>query len=260
MIRAIVEQDMFGRDKVQLAIDRMREFEPPEGYYLAYSGGKDSDVILELAKMSGVKFDAHHSLTTIDPPELVYHVRTHKEVKIEHPAKPFLAMLVEAGFPQRHRRWCCQKYKENGGHGRLVITGIRAAESPRRAKRAMLETCMNNKTKRYLHPIIDWTTGDVWQFINERKIKYCSLYDEGWKRIGCLFCPMINSAERLMQAMRYPRYELAFIRAFEKLHASGRESQKRWSSGEETFRYWMSDGESRVNKDQLMLFENGDAE
>ena len=33
------------RDKVELAIMRLREFEPPEGYYLAFSGGKDSQCI-----------------------------------------------------------------------------------------------------------------------------------------------------------------------------------------------------------------------
>ena len=67
----------------QIAIERLREFEKvalskhPDGYYLAYSGGKDSDVILDIAKRSGVRFTAHHHLTTCDPPELVYHVRTH---------------------------------------------------------------------------------------------------------------------------------------------------------------------------------------
>lgn len=45
-------------------------------YYLAYSGGKDSDVILALAKMAGVKFEAVHNLTTVDAPETIYHVRS----------------------------------------------------------------------------------------------------------------------------------------------------------------------------------------
>ena len=244
---ALIENDLFGvRDKVAIAIARLKEFEPPEGYYLAYSGGKDSDVILELAKMSGVKFDAHHSLTTIDPPELVYHVRAHPEVAIDRPAKPFLIRLVEKGFPQRHRRWCCQEYKENGGHGRFVITGIRAAESSNRKNRAMIETCYKDKSKQYLHPIIDWSGADVWSFMRGYHVPYCSLYDEGWKRIGCLFCPMASKA-RLLHATRYPRYELAFIRAFEKLHARGKESSKRWSSGEEMFRWWMREEGTTYN-------------
>lgn len=66
----LVETNLFGTtDKVQKAIDRLRMFEPPEGYYLAFSGGKDSQTIYHLTKMAGVKFDAHYNHTTVDPPE-----------------------------------------------------------------------------------------------------------------------------------------------------------------------------------------------
>ena len=40
-----------------------------------YSGGKDSDVILQLAKESGVPFRVTHNLTTADPPDNVYYIR-----------------------------------------------------------------------------------------------------------------------------------------------------------------------------------------
>jgi len=42
---------------------------------VAYSGGKDSDVILELARMSGIKYRAIYHNTTIDPPGTIAHVR-----------------------------------------------------------------------------------------------------------------------------------------------------------------------------------------
>lgn len=58
-------------NKVEQAIERFRLFGPEDGYWLAYSGGKDSTVILALAKMAGVKFEAHYSCTSVDPPELV---------------------------------------------------------------------------------------------------------------------------------------------------------------------------------------------
>ena len=50
MIRQI---NMYGNDKVETAIKRFQTFEPPEGYYLAFSGGKDSCVIKALADMRG---------------------------------------------------------------------------------------------------------------------------------------------------------------------------------------------------------------
>ena len=71
-----MEATLFGvYDKVETAIQRLRVFEPPEGYYLAFSGGKDSQCIYHLCKEADVRFDAHYSLTTVDPPEAVYFIR-----------------------------------------------------------------------------------------------------------------------------------------------------------------------------------------
>lgn len=64
-----------GKDKVQTAIERLKVFEPEEGYYLAFSGGKDSVVVKALANMAGVKYDAHYNVTTVDPPELVQFIK-----------------------------------------------------------------------------------------------------------------------------------------------------------------------------------------
>jgi len=52
--------NLWGKNKVEVAIDRLQSFEPKEGYYLAFSGGKDSQCIYELAKMAGVKFNAFY--------------------------------------------------------------------------------------------------------------------------------------------------------------------------------------------------------
>lgn len=74
--------------KVDMAMERMKAFEPKEGYYLAFSGGKDSCVLKALADMSGVKYDAHYNLTSVDPPELVRFIRQHHpDVKFDVPHK-----------------------------------------------------------------------------------------------------------------------------------------------------------------------------
>lgn len=92
---ALVEYDLFGqkRDKVQTAIDRLRAFEPQEGYFLAFSGGKDSQCIYHLAKMAGVKFDAHYQVTSVDPPELVQFIKAqypdvHRDIPHDKDGKP----------------------------------------------------------------------------------------------------------------------------------------------------------------------------
>ncbi len=257
----MVTKTLFGiENKVETSIKRLKYFEPPKGYYLAFSGGKDSIVIKHLAKRAGVKFDAHYNVTTIDPPDLIYFIRReHPDVIWEHPAKPLLIRMLEKGFPPtRRQRWCCQDYKEANGGGRLIVTGIRKAESARRRRRQMVEQCYTDHSKRYLHPILDWTDEDVWQYIREHELPYCSLYDEGWKRIGCLFCPMAGK-HRLVEAKRYPRYVSMFIEAFERLYAERKASDKpdfrNWANGEEFFWWWLKEDRKRAEPDQLMMFE-----
>ena len=257
----LIEKTIFGEtiDKIQIAIDRLKHFEPPEGYYLAFSGGKDSVVIKELANMSGVKYDAHYNNTTIDPPELVKFIRQHhKDVRIEHPEEPFLKVLVHKGFPRRKNRWCCSEYKEGGGNNRFVITGIRWQESKQRSNRRMIEVCMKDKTKKFLHLIIDWSEHEVWEFIHKYNLPYCKLYDEGWKRIGCLLCPLASTKQRLIQSKLYPKYTKAFINAFRKLYNKRKterpETIEQWNSGEEMFWQWMK-SKKQSNKDQMVMFE-----
>ena len=90
----LIEQTLWGTiDKVQVAIDRIKTFEPPEGYYVAFSGGKDSVVILDLVKRSGVKFDAHYNITGIDAPESM--------ASVPQPQQPSLRLspLLPQQFP-----------------------------------------------------------------------------------------------------------------------------------------------------------------
>jgi len=236
--------DLFGYDKVQVAIERLRTFEPPEGYYLAYGGGKDSTVLLELARRSGVKFEVHYHNVTIEPPELVEFARSTPGVIVDRPPKTFFQLLPVKGFPLRHRRWCCTAMKENNGIGRVVLLGVRWEESMRRRGRKMVEICDKGRGKRMVNPIIDWTSYDVWTFIRREGLPYCKLYDEGFKRLGCIACPMQSAAQRRMGLKRWPKFEPAFRLAFRKLvenrMAAGTWDAKRWPSGDACFDWWVS--------------------
>lgn len=138
----LIEQTLFGTiDKVQTAIDRLKAFEPKDRpYWLAFSGGKDSCVILELAKMSGVKFEAHYNVTSVDPPELVRFVKKeHPEVSFDIPhdknGKPIsMWSLIKSTTmpPTRLMRYCCKHLKESSGQGTITVTGVRWAESVNR--------------------------------------------------------------------------------------------------------------------------------
>lgn len=128
-------------EKVKKSIMRLESFCPSEGYYLAFSGGKDSVVLKALADMAHVKYDAHYRLTSVDPPELVTFIRRqHEDVSIDKPTYSDGSVITMWNLiprklmpPTRLVRYCCNQLKESGGKGRLTLTGVRWAESSSRA-------------------------------------------------------------------------------------------------------------------------------
>jgi phosphoadenosine phosphosulfate reductase len=264
-----------------IAIARIQTFEPEEGYYLAHSGGKDSVVCDHLLRMAGVKYDAHHNLTTLDPPQLVRFIKNDcPHVHIHPPAMTMWQLMKLKKFPPtRQVRYCCEVLKEGGGEGRTVVTGVRWAESKGRSelphlvfdaygsqskkaisdrlifqsldddteKRRMIESCITQK-KHILNPIIEWSDADVWNFIHAEGIKYCSLYDEGFDRIGCVACPLVSSKKRKSELERFPHYKRGYIRAFNFMinegHVNGIYMQ--YVDGESAFNDWVERG--RISK------------
>lgn len=128
------------RTKVENAIKRLQSFEPPEGYYVAFSGGKDSQCIYHLCQMAGVKFDAHYNVTSVDPPELVQFIkRQYPDVIFDIPRYAngeritMWNLIPREGLPPTWKqRYCCKALKEASGEGRIIVTGVRWAESARR--------------------------------------------------------------------------------------------------------------------------------
>lgn len=240
-----------GKTLAEIAIERLKVFEPKEGYWVAYSSGKDSDVILDLVRRSGVKYDAHHSLTTADPPEVIRHVKEQPDVTIHRPKMTMWELVKKNGMPpRRNARYCCKTQKESGGIGRLVVTGIRRNEGANRSKRKMIEQCLRDETKKYFNIIIDWTTTDVWQYIRSQGIKYCSLYDEGFKRIGCVLCPMTRDIERQMQ--RWPQISRAWERA---IKATFKPKEGTFANAEEYWQWWLNrDASAKKSDDEMYLW------
>lgn len=273
----LIENTLFGvRDKVKIAIDRLQAFEPLEGYYLAFSGGKDSQCIYHLAVEAGVKFDAHYNHTTADPPELIYFIRSnYPDVSIDRPKETMWQLIPRKLMPPtRLARYCCQELKEGGGEGRIVVTGVRWAESVRRKQtrgiaevlgkskktnyillndneqeRMMFENC-TKKGKRIVNPIIDWEDEDVWEYIHTRNIEYCKLYDEGFKRLGCIGCPMAGKDGMLHQFERWPKFKQAYMRAFQRMLDTRKTKglENNWEKPEDVFNWWVY-GQNRKDKE-----------
>ena len=265
------------RKKMMYSIDLLKKAESialaygggDKGYYLAFSGGKDSQALYHIAELAEVKFDAHMNLTSVDPPEVIRFVKQqYPEVDLIKPKKSIYQLAVEKQIlPTMRVRWCCAEYKEMSGAGRVTLIGIRHQESSRRAKRNEVEIssrkfsgtlegldeyrqelkakrarrkskkdgvnitnadqeqtlgCISGKESLLISPIIHWTEEDVWEFLNKvMEVPHCSLYDEGWRRLGCIGCPMSSAKQKQIENFRYPHVKRNWIKAIKAIRNGG---------------------------------------
>lgn len=244
-------------------------YDAENGYYLAFSGGKDSQALFHITQLAGVKFCGHMNLTSVDPPEVIHFVkRNYPEVELIKPGKSIFQHAVERQIlPTMRVRWCCAEYKETAGAGKVTLIGIRKEESSRRAKRNEVEInnrkfsgdldglneyrqeqrakrarrkskeqgvnitnadeeqtlgCIHGKESLLISPIIHWTEKDVWEFLNDVvRVPHCSLYDEGWHRIGCIGCPMSSHKQKMIENKRYPHVKRNWIKAIKAIRNGG---------------------------------------
>jgi phosphoadenosine phosphosulfate reductase len=209
---------------------------------IAYSGGKDSDVILQLAKEAGIKYQAIYKNTTIDPPGTIKHAQE-MGAKIIQPKQTFFELVAQRGYPNRLRRFCCEVIKEYKIHDKLVM-GVRKAESRKRAERYKEPTecrLYNKKTEHVeaIYPILEWTDQDVAEFIADRGIKCAPVYyDEQGKfhverRLGCMGCPLAYKKKRIAEFQAHPGLVKAYIKAGRKYMETHPDSELKRKYGDE---------------------------
>ena len=260
------------KKKIEYSIDLLRKSEkmairldPENGFYLAFSGGKDSQALYHIAQMAGVKFKAHMNLTSVDPPEVIRFVKKqYPDVELIKPKMSIYDMALKKHImPTRTLRWCCAEFKEMSGAGKVTLIGIRKEESARRSKREEVSinikgkrteetfdqwsehqekmvTCVGGKDKILVSPIIHWTERDVWEFLNDVvKVPHCKLYDEGYTRIGCILCPMSNRKSKLRDIERFPHAKRRWIQTIEKLIKEGYINNN-FDDAEFAFEWWIS--------------------
>lgn len=271
-------------DKLDTAVKRLQSASEMSLYLyerpllLTYSGGKDSDACIEVAKIAGIPFEVQHSHTTADAPETVRHVREKFRAlelegihcEIVYPMfkgrRTSMWDLIPQKLmpPTRLVRYCCEVLKENAGRDRWIITGVRWAESATRKAsrgiyeanggrkahvilnndnddlRRVTETCAS-KNKRTVNPIIDWTDEDVWALLRDRHVQCNPLYCE-FGRVGCVGCPMAGKSGREREFLIWPRYKRLYLAAFDRMlreRASRGKHTYGWQDAMDVYRWWM---------------------
>lgn len=260
--------------KIDYSIALLKKAEPlalqyrDYGFFLSFSGGKDSQALYHIAKMAGVKFQAHYTAIGIDPPELVRFIKKeYPDVIFDRPKTTFWRLVLERKMlPLRQVRYCCKVLKETKGANTVTLTGVRHEESRQRSNRNEFEisnhkftgtidqfnrikesevSCINGKDKVIVNPIIEWTYSNVWEFLNDVvKVPHCELYDRGYHRIGCLFCPMANVRIKRKMERDYPKYKAQYVRTIHKLREkrknNGLEDINEGMTDEQVFDFWIS--------------------
>ena len=273
-------------DLEKIAIDRLRSasdmslaiYQKPLS--ICYSGGKDSEVLLDLAIKAKIPMIVAHSHTTADAPETVRHIRKVFNRLEDKGIKTVIAYPTYKGEPTsmwklipqklmpptRLVRYCCATLKETYGKDSFIATGVRWDESNARKSRAAFELIgktradainLNNdndesrrlfesceiKSKRAVNPIIDWKDEQIWDYCSSEKLDLNPLYYCGFNRVGCMGCPMASKMQT-EEFRRYPKYKQMYIHAFDRMlterQRRGKESQ--WQNGEDVFHWWVEDG------------------
>lgn len=269
-------------DMEQKAIERIKTASELSLHYYqqplicTYSGGKDSDVMLELFRRSGVPFEVMNHHTTVDAPQTVRHIKKmFRELEeegikatISRPKMTMWQLIPAKKYPPtRMKRYCCEYLKETQIKNRFIATGVRWAESrirkgrgeiqPRTRtkkqqqkimlmndndrKRMIIERCAA-KADMIANPIIDWGDKEIWEYYWNECKEHNELYKIGYYRVGCVGCPMAG-ANRWKAFADFPTYERAYKRAFgkmlEEIAKAGKKT--RWKNEEDVFRWWMED-------------------
>lgn len=237
---------------------------PKFGYWLAFSGGKDSQALLELVKMANIRYKAFYNVTTNDPPDNVYFIRNcYPEVEFIHPKVNFFKLVEKNGLPMITRRYCCRVLKETSAPGMVVLTGVRSDESRRRAgyTQTMVRSrrlehvnysgertlddiiasehrCIKGKDSVMLYPLLKWTESDVWDFLRQRNVPKNPVYDYA-PRVGCMFCPYSTLATKEFYEQKYPKFKEHILNSLE-VYMSKRQPFREYkcNSPEEVYNAW----------------------
>ena len=275
---------------------------------VCYSGGKDSDVLLDIAKkcLNTRDFEVLNSHTTVDAPETVYHIRNVFKECEEEGIRTTIKMPTFKGKPTsmwrlieekeipptRKIRYCCDILKEASTPNRFIAVGVREDESHGRRGRdsfaslgkrdiewrslqhtyAMYKLDLMGKEDAYeckfiqnckekkdsiCNPIYKFTESEIWEYIRTYGIVTNPLYAKGYKRVGCIGCPIGGGRSMRQEFKDYPTYKRNYIKAFDRMLAKKKSEGKTFlrsnlQTGEEVMRWWLGEDPNQLRIEDIL--------
>jgi phosphoadenosine phosphosulfate reductase len=169
---------------------------------IAFSGGKDSLVVLHIALDVNPNLPVVYNNTTVEFPETLQYVGELEKkwgfkVHMTSSHVPFFKAVKEKGWASHENRWCCKPYKDEPAYQfmstqgfKAEITGTTRTESIYRRSLSPIKIPKKEPFMIRVNPIYDWNEWEVWRYIKENGLPYNPLYDKGYRRIGCWCCPI----------------------------------------------------------------------
>lgn len=205
-------------------------------FIASFSGGKDSQVVLDLAArvIPSEDFLVIYSDTGYElPTSLDLYKELEEYYKPLYPNLKFysannkqsvISYWDKLGSPSRMHRWCCgvmktaplyRKLKEISGLGRqptvLAFEGVRAEESDRRAQYQRLGKGVKHNNVINARPILDWNSAEIYLYILLRNLPINRGYRDGLSRVGCSICPYSSDWSEYIVSQKYPTAIELFI-------------------------------------------------
>ena len=194
-------------------------------FHVAFSGGKDSAVLLDLVKKALPKgsFVVIFGDTGMEFPDTYEAVEeTKKQCEADGTSFYIARSHFEPkdswelfGPPARVLRWCCSvhkstpqtlKMREITGKDDYIgmdFVGVRAHESLARSKYDYENFGKKQKGQYSFNPILEWTSAEIWLYIFLNHLNINNAYKKGNSRAGCLFCPMGGGASDYFRRNAY---------------------------------------------------------
>jgi phosphoadenosine phosphosulfate reductase len=195
-------------------------------FHVAFSGGKDSCVLLDLVKKALPKgsFIVVFGDTGMEFSDTYDVVNKIKQQCTEDGIPFYIARSHLTpkeswelfGPPSRILRWCCSVHKSTpqtlklreitGKDNCTVLTfvGVRAQESATRAGYEYENYGKKVKGQYDFYPILEWTSAEVFLYVFANNIVINETYKKGNSRAGCLVCPMSGGLSEYMRHLIYP--------------------------------------------------------